>query len=118
MYESQTFEAILQRMLDRVPADIDKREGSIIYDAMAPAALELAQMYVEMDINANLMFADTASGDYLDKAVSWSGVSRKPATEAQIRGRFYDSAGSAMDVPAGSRFSVGRSITGLLIGWP
>ena len=27
------YETILQRMLDRVPTQIDKREGSIIYNA-------------------------------------------------------------------------------------
>ena len=28
------FDTILQRMLDRVPMQIDKREGSIIYNAL------------------------------------------------------------------------------------
>ena len=36
MYESQTTETILRRMLDKVPDSLDKREGSIIYDALAP----------------------------------------------------------------------------------
>ena len=107
VYEDQTFEVILQRMLDRVPDGLDKREGSIIYDAMAPAALELAQMYVELDVNANLIFADTASGDYLDRAVAWSGVTRKPATKAQLRGLFYDSNNAQIDIPVGSRFAIG-----------
>ena len=40
------YDTILQRMLDRVPIQIDKREGSIIYNALAPAAAELAQMYI------------------------------------------------------------------------
>lgn len=71
MFEDQTFDTILQRMLDRVPTDIDKREGSIIYDALAPAAVELAQMYVELDLNANLRFADTATGDYLTKRLPY-----------------------------------------------
>ena len=42
MYEHITFDVILERMMDRVPNNIDKREGSIIYDALAPAAVELA----------------------------------------------------------------------------
>nr|DAY72236.1 MAG TPA: Baseplate J like protein [Caudoviricetes sp.] len=33
MYENQTENIILNRMLEKVPNDIDKREGSIIYDA-------------------------------------------------------------------------------------
>ncbi|MNB86279.1 Baseplate J-like protein [compost metagenome] len=107
MYEDQTFDAIMTRMLARVPDDIDKREGSIIYDALAPAAAELSQIYIELDLNANLTFADTASGDYLDKAVAWSGVSRKPATQAVMLGVFRDSAGGLLDIPLGSRFSLG-----------
>ncbi|MEK4878938.1 MULTISPECIES: baseplate J/gp47 family protein [unclassified Paenibacillus] len=107
VYEDQTFETILERMLDRVPDGLDKREGSIIYDAMAPAAMELAQMYVELDINTNLIFADTTSGDYLDRAVAWSGVTRKMATKAQLRGLFYNSSNALLDIPIGSRFAIG-----------
>lgn len=36
MYENMTFSYLLQRMLDRVQGNVDKREGSIIYDALAP----------------------------------------------------------------------------------
>lgn len=106
MYEEQTYEALLERMLDRVPEGMDKREGSIIYDALAPAAAEMAQMYVELDINQNLMFADTASGDYLDRAVAWSGITRKEAIAAQMRGVFYSTNNVLMDIAIGSRFSI------------
>ena len=41
-------EAILQRMLSKIPDTIDKREGSIIYDALAPASKELAIIYLEL----------------------------------------------------------------------
>lgn len=42
MYENVTYEVILDRMLDRVLAqnpNIDTREGSIIYNALAPLRL-------------------------------------------------------------------------------
>ncbi len=45
MYENMTYENILNSMLGRVPSTIDTREGSIIYNALAPAAYELAQAY-------------------------------------------------------------------------
>ena len=48
MYENITYESILQRMLDRIPDDMDKREGAVIYDALAPAAVELQLMYIEL----------------------------------------------------------------------
>lgn len=106
MYEQQTFEAILQRMLDRIPANLDKREGSIIYDALAPAAAELAQFYIEVDKNIRLSYADTSSGEYLARRTAEFGILRKPATPARRKGFFYNSKGEPVDVPVGGRFSV------------
>lgn len=107
MYEHMTYEAILQRMLDRVPNDVDKREGSVIYDALAPAAAELAQMYAELDININLFFGDTSSGEFLERRAADFGITRNPATKAKRKGIFYDGANALFDVPIGSRFSIG-----------
>ena len=67
MYESLTFEVLLKRMLDRVSNSLDKREGSIIYDAAAPAANELQNAYINLDIMINEAYADTASRYYLIK---------------------------------------------------
>ncbi|RRJ62394.1 baseplate J/gp47 family protein [Paenibacillus oralis] len=106
MYEGQTYEVILQRMLDRVSNDVDKRPGSVIWDALAPAAAELAQMYIELDVNYNLSYADTATGDDLTRKTSEFGVNREPATKARRKGLFYASGDVLMDIPAGSRFSI------------
>ncbi|MNC13130.1 Baseplate J-like protein [compost metagenome] len=106
MYEDQTFEALLERMLDRVPSGLDKREGSIIYDALAPAAAEMAQMYIELDVNNNLYFADTATGEYLERSIAWSGMVRRTASKAELKGRFYNSSDELLDIPLGSRFSL------------
>ncbi|MCW2277725.1 baseplate J/gp47 family protein [Heliophilum fasciatum] len=100
MYESQTYAAILQRMLDRVPADLDKREGSVIYDALAPAAAELAQAYVNLDLFLKLGFAATASGEWLDKRAAEQGVTRKQATPARREGIFN------VPVTTGARFFI------------
>lgn len=106
MYESQTYQAILQRMLNRVPDNVDKREGSVIFDALAPAAAELTQMYIELDINYNLSFADTATGEDLTRRAGEFGVNRYPATKARRKGVFYDGNNTLMDVPIGGRFSI------------
>ncbi|MCC3381887.1 baseplate J/gp47 family protein [Paenibacillus farraposensis] len=106
MYEGQTFETILERMLAHIPDSMDKREGSVIYDALAPAATELAQMYAELDTNISLIFPNAENEEYLDSAVAWSGITRKAATKAQWRGKFYDNQGALMDVPIGSRYSI------------
>jgi len=82
MYEDMTYENILQGMLNRVPDDIDKREGSVIYDALAPAAYFLADQYFQFENFVDLVLPDTALGEYLDRAVSAYGINRKQATAA------------------------------------
>ena len=100
MYENITFEGILQRMLDKIPDTMDKREGSIIYDALAPAAVELQLMYIQLDTILNESFADTATREYLIKRCAERGVNIEVATYAIRQGEFN------IDVPIGSRFSL------------
>lgn len=82
MFENMTFENILNDMLSRVTSDVDKREGSVIYDALAPAAYKLAEAYFMLDAFLNLVFGDTAVGEFLDRVVADYGITRKPATYA------------------------------------
>lgn len=103
---ANTYDEILQRMLDRIPNNIDKREGSVIYAALAPAAAELAQMYADMEIEYNLSFADTATGEYLTRITAEFGVNRMPATKARRKGEFFNNANSPFNIPLGSRFSI------------
>lgn len=81
MYEDKTYEAILQEKLARVASSLDKREGSIIFDALAPNSLESAMIYVALDTVLNETFADTASRDYLISAAlsAVSRLCRRPA---------------------------------------
>lgn len=79
MYENETADAIRQRMLQRVPASIDKREGSVIYDAAAPAAIELELLYATLDFFLKATFADTAPREFLverAKREAWSPIRR------------------------------------------
>lgn len=100
MYENMTYELLLQRMLDRVDSSLDKREGSVIYDALAPAAAELAQMYIEADVILTETFADTATREFLIKRAAERGIIPKSASKAVLRGVFNK------NVPVGSRFSL------------
>jgi uncharacterized phage protein gp47/JayE len=108
MYEDVTFDTLLQRMLDRVPNDVDKREGSIIYDALAPAAAEFGEMYAQLDIQLALTFGDTASGEYLSRRTADFGITRQSATKAKRLGRFYREGDVPFEIPVGSRFSVSQ----------
>jgi uncharacterized phage protein gp47/JayE len=83
MFEAFTYEVILEDMLSRVTNDVDKREGSIIYDALAPTAFHLAQTYFYLDAYLDLLFADTAGGEFLDRIVAEAGETRKPAIKAE-----------------------------------
>nr|WP_207727175.1 baseplate J/gp47 family protein [Anaerosolibacter carboniphilus] len=100
-----TYEYILQRMLDRVPNDVDKRSGSIIYDALAPAAAELAQVYIDLQFMENRTYADTATSDDLTRRAAERGINRKAATKAVRKGIFTGNGDTPFNVPIGSRFS-------------
>ncbi|XOQ44307.1 MAG: Baseplate-J domain-containing protein [Clostridium sp.] len=82
MFEDITYENILNDMLSRVPNDIDKRPGSIIYDALAPAAYKLAEAYFKLRNYVDLFFADTAVGEFLSRRTAELGIVRQPATKA------------------------------------
>jgi uncharacterized phage protein gp47/JayE len=102
-FENETFERILERMLARIPDTIDKRQGSVVYDLLAPAAAELAQVYIEMDNVLNLGFADTTYGEYLDRRAAEQGLTRKAAVKAIGRVTFSGPDGTV--IPAGTRVS-------------
>ena len=104
MYENMTYDVIMQRMLNRIPDTMDKREGSIIYDALAPAAAELAQLYIELDVVLNQTFADTATDIYLERRCSERGINRTQPTYAVVQGEFIP---ANIDI-TGERFSCGN----------
>ena len=68
MFETNTYEAILQRLLDRIPDTMDKREGAIIYDALAPAAIELNLAYIALEYLLKQIFADDGRQGISDTA--------------------------------------------------
>ncbi|WP_206460480.1 baseplate J/gp47 family protein [Anaerovorax sp. IOR16] len=100
MFESITYEMILKRMLNQVSNSVDKRKGSIIYDAIAPAAAELKNAYIQMDVILDETFADTASRKYLIKRAAERGIVPYEATRAMLKGEFNT------DIPIGYRFSL------------
>ena len=102
MFEEQTYEVILERILARVPDTFDKREGSIIYDAIAPAAAELAQAYISLDSVMSESFADTESREYLIRRAAERGLSPSAATAAKVKGVFTP---TTVEIPIGNRFS-------------
>lgn len=79
-FSEQTEDAILQRMLNVISDDIDKRQGSIAYDLSDPTAQELAQAYINLDLALSYAFLnDEMPSDLLTQAASDFGVDRKPS---------------------------------------
>lgn len=107
MYEEMTFDHIMSRCLARVPNSLDKREGSVIYDAIAPVAAELAGLYIELDTMLNRAFPDTATEQDLERLSVARSLTRAPATVAIRKGFFEGANGAGFDVPIGTRFSGG-----------
>ena len=81
-YENMTYEELVKAMLDKVTSDVDKREGSLIFDAVAPCAFFLTQQKFQLVNFIDLLLPDTALGEYLDRVVSAYGIERKAATPA------------------------------------
>ncbi|MFK4304371.1 putative phage protein gp47/JayE [Paenibacillus sp. RC254] len=108
MYEDQTKEAILQRMLDASPEDIDKRQGSVTNDLLSPPAIEMTGLYTELDTVLTLGFTDTTSDDYLDRRAADYGLARKPAVKATGTLTFSGPDGTV--IPAGTITSTGATV--------
>lgn len=102
MYENQTEEVIFKRMMSRVPASLDKREGSVIYDSSMPAAIEFMLLYAMVDWFLKNTFADTANRQWLIERAKERGLYPKEATAAIIKGIFTP---VKLIVPIGARFS-------------
>lgn len=103
MYDYKT---ILNRLLESVDDTLDKRQGSIIYDALAPAAMELAQCYASLEIYKEQTYLKTATGTNLDNRVADFGITRNPATNAIRLANIYNTDGVLFDIDIGTRFSI------------
>lgn len=104
--ESQDYDYYLDMMLDSVPEDIDTREGSVIYDALAPAATALAEQALNMADIVRQTYISTADGQFLDYRAAEHGTARIKATKAQVRATATDETGAALTtVRVGDQFS-------------
>lgn len=134
--DGNTYEEILQRCLaNDLLSDVDKRQGSIIYDSLAPLCMELAEAYIKMDVLESQSYLMTATGASLEKRVYDYGLTRKSGTYAERIGSFkkyktddegkyvLDEDGNKtlveMDVPENTRFAVpdNSDVTYIYVGF-
>lgn len=102
--ETYTFEYLMNKALSNVPDNLDKREGSVIYDALAPACYQLAEFYLNLRKLLDDTFISTSTGEYLDYKVAEQGLTRYPATHAIRKGVFTFTGNNVPDL-VGERFS-------------
>ena len=102
MYENETNENILKRMMGKVPSDVDKREGSIIFDSLAPNSIEYELLYASLDYFLKNTFGDTANREWLIERAKERGLEPYPATYSVARAVFTP---TTLEIPIGSRFS-------------
>lgn len=103
--EKWTYPYLLEKLLGQVPEDIDRREGSIIYDALAPIAYNLAEFSFEVREVLRNAYAQTAYGEFLDYKAYEQGLSRELATATRVRAYFSAEDGSPFVVKVGDRFA-------------
>lgn len=105
---AQTAENILKRMLAALPDDLDKSEGSYLWDALSPFAIELETGVLWSNFFLQVGFASTAASkisgaitSYLDLRTQEHGVTRKAAVKATGQAKFTGAANTV--VPLGTR---------------
>ena len=110
-FQNKDYDYFLRKMLDAVPDNIDKREGSIIYDALAPAALVMGQQSLDMANVIKETYIKTASGEFLDYRAIEHGTSRYPATQTEAKAKVLNDKKEPLDnVQIGDKFaSIGDS---------
>ncbi len=99
MYENKTYENILADALYRTGTEYDKRQGSMIYDSLAPFSFEMAEAYIMAQVIIKQTYAKTADRAFLElRALEFNIIPRK-ATAAEVKGVFD----RAVDI--GTRFN-------------
>lgn len=104
-FENKTYSNILESLLERVPQKLSKIEGTLIQNALVPAAYEIEKNYISADVILKETFTDTASREYLVKRAEERAIYPHRATAAIWKGHFVP---SDLDVPIGTRFNAGK----------
>lgn len=97
-----TFNELMESMLSRIPDTIDKREGSVIWDALAPAAYELQEAYADMEEKIKNTYARTADRNGLILRAQEFGLAPNAATAAIRQGVFTP---ANLNIAIGQRFN-------------
>ncbi len=83
MYEylDKTPDELLKIMLEEADINVDKRQGAVLYDALAPFSIVLAKLYYDLSISYDRFDYRTSYNEYLDLLAAQApfGLTRFPA---------------------------------------
>lgn len=99
--EDETESSFMQRMLESLPSDIDKSEGSYIWDSLMPVAIEMAKVVEWGREILNIGTITETYGPYLDLKAAENGIIRTTASEAEAVVTFTGKEGTV--IPKGTR---------------
>lgn len=101
--------AILQAMLQSLPATLDTSQGSFTWDALAPAAAQFAQAAIWGQLILQYGFVTTTYGPYLDLRAKEQGLTRLAPTAATGTVTFTGTSGTV--IPQGTVVATASTIS-------
>lgn len=108
LFEHETPETILERILSRMDTDLQTREGSYAYDQAAPIAFEIWRAMMTLDELIEAFYVNENSGKYLDAHGDIFNLARKSGSRAQAEIAF--SGRDGLTIPAGTAFFTGYGL--------
>ena len=105
LFENETPETILARILGRMDTDLQTREGSYAYDQAAPIAFEIWRVLMTLDELVEAFYVNENSGPYLDAHAKLFAMARREGAKAAAELKLYGRDGTV--VPAGTAFYAG-----------
>lgn len=99
MYENKTYYALLKEAQSKVSDDVQKGEGSLIYNALSALAYEMEKLYIQADFILKQSCAATADFEHLKLRASDRGIYPYEATKVEVKAEFN------VSVSIGARFN-------------
>lgn len=97
-----TYEELQESCLERVSDAVDKREGSMIYDAVGPCMWEHYGLYETVSNYHDNTYPGTASRSGLVAIAGEQGITPHPATRSVVKGVFSP---GTLELAIGARFN-------------
>lgn len=103
MFEDKTFLSILEDMMNTTRTDVDKSEGSLLWESLASTAMEFEVVYQSLDEVIKNAFIISADREHLIKHADTYNLVPYSATNAVVQADFICDEGVSIEI--GSKFT-------------